>query len=179
MDENNQPDPELGSELRQTAGKDWSEEAAEDERLTEVQRRRRLGISEVIKDLASRGDRVNAEFGGHTFGGAVESAGDDYATIVGQGQVADVRFDAAVWSFVPSQGRTEATPTAAGTFRALLHEYSAGGERVRLALPHGEIAMGVISVVATDHIELKDPDARLIYVPFELILGIIRAIDFQ
>lgn len=179
MDENNQPDPELGSELRQTAGKDWNEEAAEDERLTEIQRRRRLELADVVKEVASRGDRVTAQFGGHSFGGTVTSAGDDYATILGQGQIADVRLDAAVWSFASNPTPVETTPTAAGTFRALLHEYAANRERVRLALPDGDIALGGIDVVASDHVELKDPDGRRIYVPFEMILGVIRATDFQ
>ena len=37
-------DPNLESELRQTAGREWAMDAAEDESLTELMRRRRLGL---------------------------------------------------------------------------------------------------------------------------------------
>ena len=62
------PDPHLAAELRQGAGREWAEEAAEDEQLTELLRRRKLELADVVRDLAHRGGRVSVEFGGHRDG---------------------------------------------------------------------------------------------------------------
>lgn len=179
MDYGRQPDPNLASELRQGAGREWSEEAAEDERLTELHRRRRLTLSDQAKEFVNRGDRVSVEFSGHAFGGAVVAAGEDYATIEGPGQSADVRLNVARWSVLPSDQPAETNPRAAESFRALLHEHSAADHVVRLALPGGDMVIGRVTVVAEDHVELDDPDQRRLVVPMKLILAVVRSSDHQ
>lgn len=179
MDMNREPDPELGSELRQTAGAEWIEEAAEDERLSDLQRRRGRGFADVVKDVANRGDRVSVRFGDHSFGGSITHAGTDYATVEGAGQAADVRYGAAVWSVIANPDRAEARPGGAETFAALLHEYAAAGTKLRFALPDKETLIGSVSVVAEDHIEVRDVDARTLYVPLEMVLGTIRSTEYQ
>ena len=62
MNQDQQPDPDLAAELRQTAGAEWAAEAAEDERLTEVLRRRKLNLGDIAKEMANRGDRISVEF---------------------------------------------------------------------------------------------------------------------
>jgi len=175
MDYGQQPDPNLASELRQGAGREWSEEAAEDERLTELHRRRRLTLSDQAKEFVNRGDRVSVEFGGHSFGGAVTKAGADYATVEGPGQVADIKLETARWSMMPSDQTSETMPAGAESFRAILAEHSASENVVRLALPGGDMVLGHVSVVAEDHVEVSDPDQRRLIVPMKMILAVVRS----
>jgi hypothetical protein len=179
MDYGQQPDPDLASELRQRAGWELNEEAAEDERLTEIHRRRRLSLSDQAKELVNRGDRVSVEFGGHSFSGGVASAGEDYATIEGAGQIADIKLDEARWSVLHSEQPAETHQAGAESFRALLHEHSASGQVVRLALPDGDMVIGKVAVVADDHVEMNDVDDRRLIVPTKLILAVVRSSDFQ
>lgn len=175
MDYEHQPDPKLASELRQGAGREWAEEAAEDERLTELHRRRRLTLADQAKELINRGERVSVEFGGHSFSGAVAKAGEDYATIEGPGQAADIRLDEARWSVITTDQPGEPRPGGAESFRAVLHEHSASDHVVRLALPGGDMVIGRISVVAADHVEVNDVDDRRLIVPLKLILAVVRS----
>ena len=177
MDYEGQPNPKLASELRQGAGREWAEEAAEDERLTELHRRRRLRLADQAKEMVNRGDRVSVEFGGHSFSGAVAVAGEDYATIQGPGQAADIRLDEARWSVLISDEPSESRPGAAESFRAVLHEHSASGHVVRLALPGGDMVIGRVEVVAEDHVEMHDVDDRRLIVPTKLILAVVRSSD--
>ncbi len=179
MNEGEQPDPDLAAQLRQSAGREWSEEAAEDERLTELLRRRRLELKDLMAELVNRGDRVSVEFGGHSFSGAVAAAGEDFARIMGPGQVADVRLDRARWSVIVSGDPTDEPAGAVESFMALLREFEAGNEIVRLALPGGDMVIGTIVVVAPDHVEMADVDDRRLYVPVEMILATIRSTDFH
>jgi len=179
MENTEHPDPNLASELRQNAGREWTEEAAEDERLTELHRRRRLTLSDQAKELVNRGDRVSVEFGGHSFSGAVAWAGEDFVTIDGPGQSADIRLEAARWSVLTTDQPAEAGPPGAETFRALLHEYSASTHVVRLTLPGGDMVIGRLEVIAEDHVELQDVDNRRLLVPIQMILGVVRSSDFH
>lgn len=179
MDYEREPDPGLGSELRQGAGREWSEEAAEDERLTEIQRRRRLTLADQAKELLNRGDRVSVEFSGHSFGGALVTAGEDYATVEGPGQTADIKLDAARWSVLTSDGASSGRPGGAESFRALLHEHSASEQVVRLALPGGDMVIGKVAVVAEDHVDLDDVDGRRLIVPMKMILAVVRSSDHR
>jgi hypothetical protein len=179
MDNGPQPDPDLASELRQGAGREWTEEAAEDERLTELHRRRRLTLADQAKTLVNRGDRVSIEFGGHSFSGVVVSAGEDFATIEGPGQVADIRLDEARWSVLPSDQPGETRSAGAESFRAILHEHSASEHTVRLALPGGDMVIGAVEVVAGDHVDLRDVDGRRLIVPTKLILAVVRSSEFH
>ena len=179
MSQNNEPDPDLAAELRQTAGREMAEEAAEDERLTELQRRRRLTMSDIAKELANRGERVSVEYGGHSFSGGVVGAGDDYLTIEGSGQIGEVLLERARWSILVAVGQPVEAATTAESFRAALHEHSAGETTVRLTLEGGDLVIGKITVVASDHLEIADVDDRRLYVPMEMVLGTIRSSDFQ
>ena len=169
------PDENLASELRQGAGREWAEEAAEDERLTELQRRRNMTLGDQAKEMVNRGDRVSVDFSGHTFGGAVAAAGEDYATVDGPGQTADIKLAEARWSVLPLDTPGETGAPGAATFQALLHEYSAAGNIIRLALPGGDMVIGTLKVVAGDHVEVEDVDQRRLIVPTKMILAVVRS----
>lgn len=179
MDYGQNPDPDLASELRQGAGREWVEEAAEDERLTELQRRRRLTLADQAREMVNRGDRVSVEFGGHSFSGAVAVAGEDYATIEGPGQTADIKIDEARWSVLPLDQAAPSRPGGPETFRALLHQHSGSGRTVRLALPGGDMVIGAVAVVAEDHVEVNDVDGRRLIVPLKMVLAVVRSSDVQ
>ena len=179
MDTSGIPDPNLASELRQRAGREWTEEAAEDERLTELHRRRRLTLGDMAKEMVNRGDRVSVEFSGHSFSGAVTGAGSDFATVSGPGQVADIRLDTARWSVLISDSAGETGTAGPESFRAMLHEHSSSQNVVRLALPGGDMVIGRLSVVAEDHVEVADVDERRLLVPMPLILAVVRSSEFH
>lgn len=173
------PDPMLGAELRQSSGAEWAAEAAEDERLTELHRRRRMGLADIGKELANRRDRVGVEFAGHKFSGVVVGAGEDYLTIRGAGQVAEVRTRFGHWAVLDPDGPGVERIEVPASFRASLHQHASSETMLRLMLLGGDLLIGKIAVVAEDHIELTDADGRGIYVPMNLIAGLIRSNDFQ
>lgn len=173
------PDPNLASELRQSAGREWNEEAAEDERLTEVHRRRNLTLADQAKELVNRGDRVSVDFGGHTFSGAVAWAGQDFVTIHGPGQNAEVRLDTARWSVLTTDQRAEPGAPGPESFMAALHQHTESNQVIRLTLPGGDMVIGKLAVVADDHVEMNDVDERRLIVPMRLILGVVMSSDFQ
>lgn len=175
MEETGFPDRNLASELRQGAGEEWAAEAAEDEQLTELHRRRQMNLSDQAKEMVNRGDRVSVEFGGHSFGGAVVAAGSDYATVEGPGQTADIKLDKARWSLLPLDAPGENHHSGHETFRALMADHSAAQRTIRLALPGGDMVIGVAAVVAEDHVELNDVDNRRLVVPMEMILAVVRS----
>ena len=177
MSQEQHPDQDLAAELRQTAGAEWVAEAAEDERLTQVHRRRKLTLSDIAKEMANHRERISVEFGGHNFTGAVIGAGEDYVAIHGPGQVAEVELQRARWSILNSDGPPVEPVQTAESFRAALHQHAAGDTTVTLALDRGELVFGKIIVVATDHLEVADVDRRRFYIPMEIVLGTIRSID--
>lgn len=172
-------DPELAEQLRQGAGRELAEEAAEDERLTALHDRRRFGLMEMAKEMANKGERVSVDFGGHTFSGAVVSAGADYAAIEGSGQRSEVRLNGGYWSVIMAdEGATPGTVTQEG-LSARLAEHAEHGTTVRVAIPGGQLVIGRVGVVADDHIEMTDADGRRLYVPLALILAVTRSIEFH
>jgi hypothetical protein len=179
MDNHPHPDENLAAELRQGAGREWAEEAAEDERLTELQRRRRMTLADQAKEMVNRGDRVSIDFSGHTFGGAVSAAGEDYVTISGPGQDADIKLAEARWSVLPLDTPGQGGTPGPESFRILLHEHSAAGRIVRLALPNGDMVIGTLKVVAEDHVEVADVDQRRLIVPTKMILAVVRSSEAQ
>lgn len=179
MDYERDFDPDLASELRQSAGQELAAEAAEDERLTEEHRRRGLSLADQAAEMVNRGDRVSVEFGGHSFSGAVAAAGSDYATIAGPGQTADIKLEAARWSVLPLEMKAESHVAGSESFLAVLREHSATRRNVRLALPGGDMVIGALAVVAEDHVEVDDVDERRLIVPMGLILAVVRSSDVQ
>ncbi len=169
------PDRDLAAELRQGAGQEMAAEAAEDEQLTELYRRRQMTLADQAKEMVNRGDRVSVEFGGHSFGGAVTVAGSDYATVEGPGQTADIRLNRARWSILPLDAPGDNPHSGLETFKAVLADHSAAQRTIRLALPGGDMVIGLATVVADDHVEMNDVDNRRLIVPMDMILAVVRS----
>lgn len=169
------PDEELTGFLRQGAGREMAEEAAEDEAQTEALRERRLDLATVVEDAAHRGDRATADTGDSVVSGPILAVGTDYLTIALPEQEADLRLDLAVWSFVPGQADQGPARRTGMSFLGRLKEYAASGARVRIEMTTGSPLMGVIKTVSQDHLRVEDPDGRLAYVPVDMVRAIIRS----
>ena len=168
------PDRDVESHLRQGAGREWLQEAAEDEQLTELLRRRRLDLSGRVLELVHRGERVRAETGAHTFSGRVVYAGADFASIDRGDDVVEVVLDSAVWTVERSETGGNEQSGDKLTFRARLAEIAATVEPVRIVVFDGRAIVGSVDVVATDHIELTQ-DRNTIVIPIRQVVAVIRS----
>ena len=169
------PDEELASHLRESAGREWTEEAAEDEGQTEILRQRQMDMLAVAEDAAHRGDRATAEIGETTLSGPIISTGTDYLAIRLAEQEVDILLNAATWSFVPGDNPVAGPKQSGMAFRGLLEQHAGTGGRLRIELGEGKAVMGVIKLVGKDHIRVEDPDGRIAYVPLINLRAIIRA----
>jgi len=171
MDE--RPDPEIEAHLRHGAGREWLEDAAEDEQLTEVMRRRRLGLADRARELVHRGERVRAEAGSHTFSGQVVYAGSDFATVDRGEDLVEVVLDAALWTVEHGDSGGEEQNGEPLSFRARLAEVAAAPGAVRVIVADGRVIMGSVELVAADHVEMAQ-DGNTVVIPIRLIVAMIR-----
>jgi hypothetical protein len=168
------PDRDVESHLRQSIGREWQEEAAEDEMLTELLRKRRLDLSGRILELVHGGERVRAEIGVDTFSGRVVYAGADFASVDRGEDRVEVVLDAAVWTVERSASGGIEQSGDMLTFRARLAEISANAEQMRMIVIDGRAIVGSVEVVATDHVEVTQ-DGNTIVVPIRQIAAVIRS----
>jgi hypothetical protein len=167
------PEPDIEAALRQGAGRDWAEEAAEDEQLTELLRRRRADLGTRLREAVHRGERVRAEIGSQTFAGVIAYAGPDFATVARMEDEVDVVLDQAVWTIEPSQSGGIEQHGPSLTFRARLSEIAGAGSEVRIVTKDGKAVVGVIAVVAADHVEVPR-DGHRVLIPTRVIAAVIR-----
>jgi hypothetical protein len=171
MDERS--DAEIEAHLRQGAGREWLEEVAEDEQLTELMRRRRLGLGDRARELVHRGQRARAEIGSHTFSGPVVYAGSDFATVDRGEDVVEVVLDAAVWTVERGESGGQEQSGEPLSFQARLAEVAAATAPVRVIADDGRVIMGSVELVTADHVEMAQ-DGNTIVIPTRLIVALIR-----
>lgn len=173
MTDEHGPDPNLESELRQGAGRDWSAEAAEDERMTEKLRDRRMGMSERMQAFVSIGQRVRAESGSQSFTGPVVFAGTDYAVVDrGDDEIA-VRLGRATWTLEPGGKEGHHQTGSPMSFKGHLSELESSGEIVRMLVDDGRPLVGTIATVADDNV-VFDYDGNVVLIPLETVIGVAR-----
>ena len=168
-------DREMEEHLRQGAGREWIEEAAEDEQLTELLRRRRMSLGERALELVHRGQRIRAETGSQTFTGQVVYAGSDFATVDRGDDLVEVALEAATWvieSSVATGGIEQSGEPL--SFKGRLAEVASSLQQVRVIVTDGRALIGSIDVVATDHIEMAQ-DGNTLIVPITQIAAVIRS----
>jgi hypothetical protein len=170
------PDPEMEAQLRHGAGREWIEEAAEDEQLTELLRRRRLDLGGRALELVNRGEQARAETQGQTFSGQVVYAGSDFATLDRGDDLVEVVLDAAIWAVEPATAGGHEQSGTPLSLRARLAEIASSGAQVRLVVADGRAIVGRVEVVATDHVEISQ-DGNIVLIPIGLIVAVIRPID--
>ncbi len=171
MEQTENPDPELESMLRE-AGREMIAEAAEDERLTELLRRRRQGLAELALEWVHRGQRVRAELGSQTFTGHVTHAGSDYLTLDRAEDVVTIPLDRATWTLEPDPVPGHEQMGGAGTFKARLSELESTGETIRILVGDGRALVGSVGVVASDQIEVRQ-DHLTIIVPLGQVIAVV------
>lgn len=164
---------DLARTLRQGAGWELREEAAEDEELTELQRRRRMGTAAAMRAALHRGDRIVVAASGLTFSQPMVSVGSDYITLRDDETTLDVRLDAAVITVTPSPRGGMASEPESATFRARLAEHEQLGRPVEILTRHGVRANGVLDVAASDHVIVSEPFGALVYLPMESVAVVI------
>ncbi|MDH3463354.1 MAG: hypothetical protein OEM32_07015 [Acidimicrobiia bacterium] len=175
MTQDNIPEEELVTYLRQEAGREIKEEAAEEERLTETMRQRRQDFAGVAEGAAHAGQRGTAEFDGKVYSGPILATGTDYVTLRLADQEADVYLPTAVWSFTDFVGETPPSVATGMSLRGRLAEHAADDARVRVEVAGGNALMGTIKAVADDHLRMEDADGRDVYVAVDQVRSVIRS----
>ncbi len=156
---------DLGRELRQGAGRELREEAATDEELSEMQRRRRLDLASVARMAMHRGDRVTVAAGGLTLGDQLLAVGDDYLTMASDPGVVDVALEGAIVTVEPRREGGKSGRPASRTFRARLAELEQDDSVAEVVTHSGMRTRGRIEVAASDHLMIAEESA-LTYVPY-------------
>lgn len=154
---------ELARQLREGAGHELRAEAAEDETLTEIQRRRHRNLADVARIAMHRGDRILVSFGGTTLAHPVTAVGNDYLTMETDDGAVDVRLAAVVMSVESRSSGGHSGVPASATFRARLAEHEQSGAEVEVVSVDGTRSAGTIEVAATDHIVVVGTERA--YVP--------------
>jgi hypothetical protein len=175
MTQENIPEEELVSYLRQEAGREMMEEAAEEERLTETARQRSLNFAGVAEEAAHAGQRGTAEFDGKVHSGPIVGTGTDYVTLRLADQEADVYLPTAVWSFTDFQGEKPPSVKSGMSMKGRLAEHATSNSRVRVEVAGGNALMGTIKAVTDDHVRMEDADGRDVYVAIDQVRTVIRS----
>lgn len=161
---------DLGRELRQGAGQELRAEAATEEELSEIQRRRRLDLAATMRMAMHSGDRVTAVAGGLTLSHPVVSVGSDYLTMTNGSGVFDVRLDGAVLTVDPRPAGGASGRPASSTFRARLAELEQEDGEVEAITRQGQRVAGRLDVTAVDHIVVADVSGTITYLPYEEVV---------
>lgn len=166
---------ELAGELRQGAGREWRDEAAEIEAETHVWRLRRRTLGEIGQEALHRGDRLTVICGERSAAGEVVGAGTDYVTLASDALWVDVRLDAVVIRREPSVSGGVEQITGSTTWIARLKEFEQTGEDLELWVPAARQGLhGRIETVAADHLVVTDRLGGSAYVPVGLAAMVIR-----
>ena len=172
MSRDDPDEPEFGPELRQGAGREWVEEAAEDERWTQKLRERRSDLKQRALAMVAEGRQVRAELPSLAFTGRLTFAGSDYAVIDSGYEEVAIRLDAALWEIMAATGDGNAPRREPQSFRAHLAELEASGEVIRALTRDGEVA-GRIRTVASDHV-VAEAETYEMLIPIASLVGTVR-----
>ncbi|MGH8926258.1 MAG: hypothetical protein ACRDWA_16750 [Acidimicrobiia bacterium] len=169
-----QPDDfeELGSELRRRMGAEMRDEAEEVERLSDLQRRRRNSLAETARTAMHRGDSVTIAIGERAWKGTLRAVGEDYLRLESSQIVVECPLAAVVVRTERSRSGGQSGKPASATWRARLAELAAEKMTVHVLVRGSTDILGIIEVVATDHIEVAAEYPT--YIP----LGLVEAITF-
>lgn len=158
--------------LRQGYEDERLAEQAEYEELAAKDHLRRRELSDVVRELVHRGDRVTVVAGGQTFAGEFTHAAGDLACL--RTRIGEVDLNLGVPTVirvverVAQGGRSPAG--GAKSFKARLFEHEAAGFPVEVGgqVPGGELT-GRIDAVATDHVVMSELNGHASVVPLTLI----------
>lgn len=158
------PFDDLARHLRQGVGDELRREAAADEALTELQRRRKSSLAEVVRAAMHRGDDIMVRVAGLTLTDPVVVVGKDYLVMTTADGAIDVLLAAAVITTEPRSTGGRSGVAEAATWRARLAEHEQHGAEVELVTSSGERVVGVIEVAASDHLAVRTSEGTGSYV---------------
>ncbi len=158
------PYDDLARQLRQGAGDELRREAAVDEALTELQRRRRATLSDVVRAAMHRGDETVVRVVDLTLSYPLVAVGNDYLIMDTPDGTIDVLLEAAVLTFEPRRAGGRTGVAEAATWRARLAEHEQHGTEVELVTSTGARVVGVIEVAASDHLAVRTLDGAISHV---------------
>ena len=158
---------DIQRELRQAVGGDIRAEAEENERLTELGRRRQWDLAEVARRSMNRGDDVTVEASGRTHRGTITAVGNDYLVMETESGVVEARLAKVIITVWRRRSGGTSIKPAAESWRARLAELEQDGESAILLAAGKEIG-GVVSVVGADHVEMTDADGTAHVFPLDL-----------
>jgi hypothetical protein len=164
---------DIQRELREAVGGEIRAEAEENERLTELGRRRQWDLAEFARRSMNRGDDVTVEASGRTHRGTITAVGTDYLVVETESGVVEARLPKVIITVWRRRSGGTSLKPAAETWRARLAELEQNGESAILLAAGKEIG-GVIAVVAADHIEVTDADGTAHVFPIELTELVLR-----
>lgn len=160
---------DLARALRQGAGREMREEAAIDEQLTELQRRRRHDLSAAMRLAMHRGDTVTVAVAGMTLKHPLVAVGADYLTLDGGDRAIDVALAQAVITLTPSRHGGRSGDADSPTLRARMAELEQAEASVEVVTADGRVGMGRVEVVAPDHVVISHPGGGETYVPLAAV----------
>lgn len=160
---------DIARQLRQGPGRDMRAEAAADEELTELQRRRQMDLAGAARTAMHRGDVVTASVAGLTLSHPVIAVGDDYLTMEDGERWIDLRLIDTVLTITPRPSGGRSGRPSAATFRARIAELEQEGIEVGLLLRWGDQWEGRLLVIGADHV-LVASDSRDSYIPLGSIV---------
>jgi hypothetical protein len=165
----------LARELRQTVGAEMRAEAEITEHETEVGRRRRRTMSDVVRETAERGDRISLVTSVRTVTGTVTQVGRDYLTVATEAELVDARLAGIIAVIDPRPSGGTLAGAQSITFQARLSEYEQTREAVTVVAPRiGHTVEGIIDIVARDHVIVVDRDGATTMIPTEAIDLVLR-----
>lgn len=165
----------LARELRQSVGAELRAEAEIAEIETEIGRLRRRTLAEVAREAANRGDRVSVVTAGRTVTGSVVHVGKDYLSLDTPTEHLDARLDRVALVITPHRAGGLTPRGGSVTFKARLSEFEQTGETVEVVSHDLTYTLrGVIEVVATDHVIIRDADGSHSSLPTDLVDLVLR-----
>ncbi len=166
---------DLAADLRRRVGAEFVEEAAEVERLADLQRRRHANLAEAARNAMHRGDRVTVVCADHKWTGHLTAVGNDYARLDTGELVVEAYLPSVGLELEPSRvgGRSGQPPSV--TWRARLVELEMNKEEAELYAPLLRISVsGRVLVVATDHVEVEVEGGKVV-LPLASVAVLIRS----
>lgn len=164
---------ELARSLREGVGQDWREEAAADESLTELQRRRHTTLAETLRLATAAGHRIVIWISSRAIADSITGIGADHVECESDDGTWIVRIASARFEIVRTPSGGASIRSFEETFRARLAEIEMGGTPVEVVTSDGGSHHGAITVLATDHIAVTMESEATTLVPLELVAAVL------
>lgn len=163
---------DLAGHLRRQVGGEFRDEAAEVERLTDLQRRRRQTLRDVAVKAMNSGYEATVVIGNRRWQGEVSGVGRDYLRLATAHVVVEAPLNEIMVILQAARSGGRSGQLAALTWQARLAELAMDEPQVTLVTPEGDLD-GRIVVVAADHLEIEGG----VYVSMKKVKAVLSSED--